>query len=325
MSALFSIDGIEEVHNRHRKYKDGSGTFKDVEENMKKCVERGISRVGRPTYTPETLPHLYETVKYLLDEIGFKSVSPTPAVDGFIEFTEEDYEEYDKQWKKINKYFKDSILMEEDVGLGYYSKCFRQHFGQHKMQTPCGAGKKYVGINHKGDIFPCHRFVQWQEWKLGDVYDGIKYNQRRSIFHDFHNDDTSEECRKCDNKFCGGGCFAVNYSTTGDIHKTSKDSCKLSKLQWDNAMDIYEELKMSNKFQQKYSQYIENAPEEIKEEIGYNDEEKRDNKQSRDKQQYQSSQKSNDIEELKKRVDNLEQAVSSISNIILENSKEEGR
>jgi len=314
MSALFSIDGKKEIHNKHRKYKDGTGTFDDVEKNMKECVKRGLSPVGRPTYTPKTLPHLYETVRYLLDDVGFNSVSPTPAVDGYIEFTEEDYEEYQRQFDKINKYFKDKVLMEENVGLGYYNKCYRQFFSDTKMQAPCGAGKKYVAVNHRGDIFPCHRFVQWQEWKLGDVYEGIKFHQRRSLFHDFKNDETSDACKACENKFCGGGCYAVNYSTTGDIHKSNKTACRLSKLQWDNAISVYEELKTSKKFHKKYEGYIKRASKEWQREIGY----LKDNQPEKTKN-VTSKEKKKEIKQLKDRIANLETAVSSLTNIVLEN------
>lgn len=319
IGALFSIDGTKEIHNKHRKYKDGSGTFDEVEINMKKCVERGLSPVGRPTYTPETLPYLFETVKYLLDEVGFNSVSPTPAVDGYIDFTEEDYKEYQKQFDKINKYFKDKILMEENAGLGYYDKCYRQFLSDTKMQTPCGAGKKYLGVNYKGELYPCHRFVQWPEWKLGDVYTGLKYNQRRKLFHDFDNDSTSEVCKACDNKFCGGGCYAVNYSTTGDVEKTNKTTCELSKLQWENALSVFDEMKNSKKFQNKYRQYFRMADEKLKDEVGFSEKQSQNHNNNCKNGNCNNS----NLESLIKRINNLERAVSSMSQILFKKVEEE--
>jgi len=321
ISVLFSIDGPEHVHNIHRKTTDGSDSFHQVEWAMKEVVKRGLGNVARPTYTPDTLPYLFETVKYLLEDVGFKTASPTPATDGFKQFSEEDYKEYDRQFDKIDKYFKDRVLRGESAGINYYQKCFRQELSDASMKAPCGAGKKYVAVNHAGDIFPCHRFVQWPEWKIGNVKSGITEKDLRSIFANFENDKTDPKCAKCDNKFCGGGCFASNYSQTGSIYKTSDMACELSKRQWDRSMEVLNELKNEPKFQSQFSNLINRASKETKNKLGIKENKKsscNSSKNHSNKHKNRTVQKSNQIKTLEQRVLKLEQTVQSLSQVVLD-------
>src|SRR5690606_35504077 len=58
---LLSIDGTPEAHDRHRILADGSGSFKLIEPWIDKLAHSGICNVARLTYTPDTLPMLYDS------------------------------------------------------------------------------------------------------------------------------------------------------------------------------------------------------------------------------------------------------------------------
>lgn len=253
---LFSVDGPEHVQNIHRKTRSGEGTFDKIENNMRECVKRGLSPTGRVTYTPDTLPYLFETVKYLFEDIGFKDVAPTPAVDSFKEFSAEDYKEYDRQFTMIDEYFKDMIIAGKKPSLNYYGKCVRQIVRDEKMIGPCGAGKGYVGISIEGGLYPCHRFTQWPEWKIGDVWSGITEKAMRDSLTNYNCNTNSKKCRECDNMFCGGTCLAASYNNTGSIHMPGKDACKLSMLQFKRAEKLLHEMKDFPQFREMFSQYI---------------------------------------------------------------------
>jgi len=162
---------------------------------------------------------------------------------------------YPRQYEKINKLFKQKLLSGKNPGLSYNEKCFRQMIRGVKMTSPCGAGKSYAGINYKGEIFPCHRFVQWPEWKMGDVWNGITRPEIRNITKDFNINLSNPKCASCDNGFCGGTCLAANYENNGSIWIPSKDGCRISKKQWDNAKKLYNELKDTQQFKKIYSRY----------------------------------------------------------------------
>ena len=43
-----------------------------------------------------------------------------------------------------------------------------------KRVSGCGAGLEYVAVTPDGDLYPCHQFVGRDEYKLGNVFEGIK-------------------------------------------------------------------------------------------------------------------------------------------------------
>jgi radical SAM protein with 4Fe4S-binding SPASM domain len=180
------------------------------------------------------------------------------------------------------------------------------------MKAPCGAGKKYVAVNHAGDIFPCHRFVQWPEWKIGNVKNGITETSLRSIFVDFDNYKTDPKCAKCDNKFCGGACFASNYSQTGNIYKTSDMACELSKRQWDRSLKIFDELKNNSAFKKQFSNLFNRASKKTKAKLGI------ENEQARKGHNPNNKINNKQIEKLNQRILKLEKTVSSMSQVVLD-------
>lgn len=257
IDVLFSTDGCQEAQDTHRKMPDGSGSFEHMIDNMRACVEDGISTVGRLTYTPKTLSMLYDSIVFLQDEIGFPVVAPTAAIDGFADFTGDDLLEWDKQYAKIQKRFADKVLAGVNPGMNYLDKCIRQITKGEKMQAPCGAGGKFAGISYDGGIYPCHRFVQWPEWRFGDVFKGLypDAEKTRGAAAGFHLDSASPKCAKCNVLFCGGHCLAANYSQNGSIWIPNTNGCKVIPKQFEVATRLYNELGHTPQFQQIFGKH----------------------------------------------------------------------
>ena len=79
----------------------------------------------------------------------------------------------------------------------------------------------------------------------------------RNITKDYHVNLISPKCAQCDNKFCGGTCLAANYEENGSVWIPTQDGCRISKKQWDNAMQLYGELKDEPNFNKAYKSLIE--------------------------------------------------------------------
>jgi uncharacterized protein len=263
VGVLFSIDGCKEAHNTHRKYPNGKQTFKDVIKNAKKAIKAGIAPTSRLTYTPDTIELLAKSVTFLLDEVGFKNVAPTPAIDSYHQFSDEDLREWNIQYEKINKRFKDRISSGEQTGMNYLGKCFRQILNEDKMSSPCGAGKRFAGVNWKGELFPCHRFVQWPEWKFGEIYNGVTKPEVRRLTAEYDVNMNSPKCASCDNGFCGGTCLAANYENNKNINVPSQDGCKMSKKQWNNAKKLYKEMGKKEGFINLYGEKKQKQSEQL--------------------------------------------------------------
>jgi len=242
VSILFSVDGPEHVQGIHRKTIDGENTWPLIEDNMRRCVEVGLAPTGRMTYTPQSLPYLAESVEYLLDEIGFRTVAPTPDIDEFMKYSKEDLKEWDRQYEKLYQRFKRKIEAGEWPGLNYETKCFRQFAANRKLPAPGGAGKGMAGVSYDGGLYPCHRFVQWPEWRFGDVWNGVTDPEVRKITATHDVAENNPKCVKCPNLFCGGQCLAANYAVNGSTRAPAKEGCKTSIRQWQFSQRLWNDF-----------------------------------------------------------------------------------
>jgi len=244
IGVLFSIDGGEESQGIHRRTVDGRNSWPMIEKHMSDVIRIQPQITARLTYTPKTLPYLYDNFVYLVDEVGFSGCAPSCAYDSYLPFTEKDWEEWDRQYEKLAARYIERIKTEGNPGGDHYiDKCLRQIVNGNKLDSPCGAGRAFVGVSVAGTLHPCHRFVQWPEWSFGDVWRGVVDEEKRLITAQFNAFKSNPKCIDCDNGFCGGVCLAANYENSGSIFIPSKDGCIVSKKQWEVAKKIYEELK----------------------------------------------------------------------------------
>lgn len=260
IEVLFSIDGAKKSQDIHRKTVAGKSSWPAIEKHMKDMIAIQPQITARLTYTPKTLPYLYENVVYLVDEVGFSGCAPSCAYDSYIPFTEEDWEEWDRQYELLAQRYIRKVKEGGAGGDHYIDKCLRQIVNGQKLQSPCGAGKAFVGISPTGTLHPCHRFVQWPEWEIGNVWEGITNEKKRQITQGFDVFKARPECADCRNGFCGGTCLAANYENNGSIWVPSKDGCIVSMKQWKVAERIYEELKDHDYVKRMQGQGLEGRP-----------------------------------------------------------------
>ncbi|MCI5147191.1 MAG: SPASM domain-containing protein, partial [Candidatus Electrothrix sp. AR3] len=70
--------------------------------------------------------------------------------------------------------------------------------------TSCGIGSKKITLSFNGNLFPCHRFVSYSEYLIGNVCKGINEDK---IEHINISEIYSDHCRGCQYIFlCGGVC-----------------------------------------------------------------------------------------------------------------------
>ncbi len=68
-----------------------------------------------------------------------------------------------------------------------------------------------------------------EEYKLGDVFTGIKNEELVKRFHDC-NVYSKKECKECFARYyCSGGCMANSQHFTGDIYGAYKVGCELER------------------------------------------------------------------------------------------------
>ena len=232
-NVVLSIDGRKEVNDRIRTYTDGSGTYDDILPLYRKLVESRSSGTYyvRGTYTRENLDFSKDVLS--LADAGFDQISVEPVVlppSDPLSIREEDlpvlFSEYEKLTEAMIERYREGrafnffhFMVDLDAGPCVY-----------KRIKGCGSGSEYVAVTPDGDVYPCHQFVEHTEFRLGSIFDpdGLD-NELRSSFAKC-NICTNPECSGCWVKyFCGGGCAANNYNSSGDITVPYRIACELER------------------------------------------------------------------------------------------------
>jgi len=241
-NAVLSVDGRKSVNDRNRTFEDGSGTYDSFIGRYKQLVAgRGDKDwYVRGTYTRENLDFTNDVLS--LANEGFDEISVEPVVldhDDPMSLREEElpaiFDEYDRlSAEMVRRYREDGkcfnfyhFMIDLDAGPCVY-----------KRVKGCGSGSEYIAITPDGDIYPCHQFVGYPEYKMGNINEGTFDTEVQKRFSGC-NILTMESCKSCWAKyFCGGGCAANNYKFNHDPAKAYKLGCELEKKRVECAMMI---------------------------------------------------------------------------------------
>ena len=229
-NVVLSLDGRKEVNDYMRPTRNGQGSYDIIVPKFQKLAEsrNQMNYYVRGTFTHNNLDFADDVIHYA--DLGFKQMSMEPVVSDYDEpyaIKEEDLpkimEEYDKLALEYIKRRK------EGRGFNFF------HFMIDLTQGPCvakrlsgcGSGTEYLAVTPWGDLYPCHQFVGIDDYKIGDVYNGI---ERNDIVDEFKlcNVYARPECRDCWAKlYCSGGCAANAYHAKGSILGVYEYGCRL--------------------------------------------------------------------------------------------------
>lgn len=239
---VLSIDGRKEVNDAVRVRADGRGTYDDILPKIRDMVDRrenGKQYYVRGTFTSKNLD-FYNDVLELADQ-GFREISIEPVVlppESELSLKEEHLEKIFEQYEKLAL----EIINRERDGRGFkfYHFAIDLNGGPciYKRVSGCGAGFEYIAVTPEGDIYPCHQFVNNENFKMGNVFQNDLDDNIIGMFKNA-NLYNKKGCRDCWAKFyCSGGCQANNYNFNGDINIPYSLGCELQKKRIECALMI---------------------------------------------------------------------------------------
>ena len=227
---MISFDGTPETHDYHRRFRDGKGSHKVVEDNLKSALARWPFYRVRLSPFAERIDHFFEDIKYIFD-LGCNYIMFSPVYES--NFTDEHWKIWEEECYRVVDYMKQLRQAGRNVEIEH----FKTYTGPDNSRWPCGAGRHYLHINHEGYIFSCHRSEKFddprpyleQELCLGHIDMGITKPQVRQQFIDFQPKCKGNEC--WGTSPCWGGCYAINWDFLRDITKPYEGICKYVEMQ----------------------------------------------------------------------------------------------
>lgn len=227
-----SVDGIREVHDKHRILKTGGPTFDLIEKRFSTLLSvKPYSRIYM-TVNPDTLPYFYQSVKYFFEK-GFKYV--LTSLNYGAKWSDEDLNILQKEYKKLSKLYEEMIIAEKKFYFSPFEMKIATHIkGEDALCYRCSFGERQLSIAPNGDIYPCIQFVQdtvvnKAEYCIGNVFDGLDEVKRMELH--LRSKIRFKECEECVNKFrCNNNCSCLNWQSTGDINTITPFLCESEKI-----------------------------------------------------------------------------------------------
>ncbi len=243
-----SIDGPKEIHNLNRILPNGKGSYDLVVSGIKRLISARPDRVPARVTIPRGTVNIPLVVDHLLS-LGFGSVHTEPSVAGAGELTvtDEDIEEIKKQIETVALYLVDSVRQNRYFNYTNLVRFIRMtRIVRDRSPYFCGAFRTYFALSQDGGFYPCHRFVGMEDYRMGDIENGLDLRLQEKILN--LSVDNRQPCKDCWVRyFCGGGCWHHALMTNDSIEIPCEKSCKIIKHQVECAMAINSELNVSDK------------------------------------------------------------------------------
>jgi len=247
ISVVLSIDGRKAIHDKMRPVPSGEGSYDLVSAKIKSFVNsrKGENYYVRGTFTGNNLDFA-EDVLFLADE-GYTEISLEPVVADSGEsfaFQESDKVKLKQEYAKLaNEYLKRKAAG-KPFNFFHYNVDLENGPCLPKRLTGCGAGFQYLAVTPEGDLYPCHQFVGKEEYRLGDLFQGMIDEGLVEKFKKAHIYN-KKECKICWARFlCSGGCHANAVNNNGSIDKPHQMGCFLQQVRLEAAIYIYVKGKM---------------------------------------------------------------------------------
>ena len=240
ISVVLSLDGRPQVHDRMRPDCGGGGSYAQVRPRISRLVESRNNEgyYVRGTYT-KLNPDFDADVLHMAD-LGYRQLSVEPVVGNGEDyaFTAEDLPALYAAYDRLTEAYLSRKREGRPFNFFHFNVDINHGPCVAKRLSGCGAGHEYFAVTPAGDLYPCHQFVGREEFKMGDVWQGmvkkdlsLKF-RRNHIFN-------KEECSGCWARYyCSGGCHANAQAFHNDITKPYQLGCELQKYRLECALYI---------------------------------------------------------------------------------------
>lgn len=241
-NVVLSLDGRKETHNLMRHSKNNKETYDIVSENALafRKIRGNKKYYVRGTFTSQNLDFSKDV--FALNDIGFDQISLEPVVLP-------DENPLSIKNEHLNQIFNEYDILAQDYlarrktdkwfNFFHYMIDLKTGPCIHKRLAGCGAGTEYLAVSPIGDIYPCHQFVGKNDFLLGNVFLDLLNCEIQNVFS--KNTVTNKDnCKNCFAKYyCGGGCAANAFFSSGSIYGQYKIGCEMIKKRLENSLAIW--------------------------------------------------------------------------------------
>lgn len=242
INLCFSIDGPEDVHNRNRCRRNGSGSFAEVVRNLELAIQRlGVVEVNA-VVGPDTLADVPRTIDFLTD-LGVRVIHLSPDIKAT--WPSEACDRFDNIYRQAAEQYITCYQRGIEIALNLIdSKAILFVKGGYSASDTCAMGDGEWGVAPSGNLYPCERFIGEDDdptFSLGNIRTGL--NPARRCALRLKRGNRREECSNCLYKrFCMSWCGCTNWFLSGESDRPAPVLCAMEKAAIEAARHAFESL-----------------------------------------------------------------------------------
>ena len=225
-----SIDGTKEKNDLNRIFRDGSGSYDHIINNVNLWRRQFPAMGTRMTISHEDIPYVFDSLKHLI-KLGIKKIDVNPVLEDV--WNDGDDRLLESQLIMIADYIVDSdLFLDKDIDLTCFDEFIGHPLKNKDMTNPCGS--MFLAVDSNGYFYTCMRFAKYSlRSKLprfvGDTEKGIDFNKLRPLSAIDLQSLYPQKCLSCEIATGCKWCPAENYdsSITGTIYQRSTATCKI--------------------------------------------------------------------------------------------------
>jgi len=237
LSLNITIDGNKLLHDSCRIFPDGSGSYDLAMKAVRHYVDIIGGNMGsKMTIAPSNIIYTAEAVIGLI-ESGYSVINLNCVYEKG--WDQEHATIFYYQLRKLADYIIDNNLY-NDISVSIFQEFLGCPIPEDNIDTWCGAYGYMIAIDHKGDIYPCIRFMetslgdQIEPVIIGNVDDGLLSTKKQCDWMNCLNcvtrkTQSTDECFTCPIAQGCSSCAAYNYQETGKIDSRVTYICELHK------------------------------------------------------------------------------------------------
>lgn len=233
-TVYFSIDGDEEHHDELRRYRDGSGSYADVERNLEYLRTRpGVHLIGSSVIR-EGFP--LDQALGLLEGHGAaqcKAERVRLKPDDSLALRGGSHDAYVADLRALRSHYVEALSDGRKPMDFRLSSKILQILTRTRRTFFCPAGERMFGVASNGEVYPCALHVGRPQSKLGDLATGVD-PQLKEAFRARFSPESQKDCRSCWTRhLCGGGCSAM-------VDRFGHEDCRSLRAESEAAIGVYQ-------------------------------------------------------------------------------------
>ena len=227
--AAISLDGTREAHNKHRLFKDGTGSYDGVVKAAKMLLKFQPYACAMMVVNPDTV-ELYADGVQNLSDLGFQYFICSLNYEREAAWTDAHMNELERQFNRLSGLYIRWTLDEKKFYFSPFEVKMRSHIdGDRYCEQRCQLGMKQLSVDTDGTLYPCVQFAGESNFAIGSVFSGIDDVKRHALY--LRSEKTADVCGGCAIKQrCNHHCGCLNKQATGDLSGISPVLCAHERL-----------------------------------------------------------------------------------------------